>query len=305
MSAHEEAARKAQASHPSLRARFVRGLRGLRNVRGWQRAASWFGGRSTRPFLIQNGRRWFEGNFNSFIDRQVYLFGGYEEEMIDLFLAAIPPDRRRAILDVGANIGTHSLRFAEAFRQVHAFEPNPHVMPALARNVALTGSANITLHPVGLADKSGEFDFYSADRGNAGLGTFSAIEQYDAPLQKVGTAQLEVGDAYLPRHLTEPVDAIKIDVQGFEPNVLTGMRRLLTANRPIVWIEIGNDTLRDAPTLANLAALFPYPIRVSHFVGKSSLLFHSVALNPVDESALPPGNYVIFPDDGAASSAAP
>ena len=89
--------------HPSIQARFVRALRGVTMVRGWRRLASKLAG-SSGQFRVSNRGIWLEGTIDSFIERQAYLYGGYERREIELFLATIPTDRRRTILDIGANV---------------------------------------------------------------------------------------------------------------------------------------------------------------------------------------------------------
>ena len=94
----------------------------------------------------------FAGDLGSYLDRQVYLFGGYESAQIRCFLSRIPAGRHRTILDVGANAGTHSLAFARVFETVLAFEPNPMLWPQFEQNMVLNGLTNVRLHKLGLAD---------------------------------------------------------------------------------------------------------------------------------------------------------
>ena len=100
----------------------------------------------------------------------MYLYGGYEEPQIRSFVNEL--SRRRVILDVGANVGTHSLAFAQAFDTVHSFEPNSSVWSKFERNLDLNGFENVQLHKVGLGDQSGHFPFYNINNDNDGLGTF-------------------------------------------------------------------------------------------------------------------------------------
>jgi hypothetical protein len=70
-----------QESHPaSARARIVRMLRPLRYVRGWPRVAGWLVPPDlSGPFVVSNRGILFAGDLRSYIDRQTYLFGQYEE----------------------------------------------------------------------------------------------------------------------------------------------------------------------------------------------------------------------------------
>lgn len=91
-------------------------------------------------FRVKSEWGWFEGNIESFVDREVYLRGWYESDHIRLFLESLPEERRNVALDIGANVGTHSLAFSRLFKAVHAFDPNPNLWSSFLRNVASTKS---------------------------------------------------------------------------------------------------------------------------------------------------------------------
>jgi FkbM family methyltransferase len=226
--------------HPNTQARLARALRGMACVRGWRRLASKLAGDSG-AFRVSNQGIWLDGEIDSYIERQAYLFGGYERREIELFLATIPAERRRTILDIGANVGTHSLSFARAFANVHSFEPNPLVVDRLRRNVSLNQAGNIHVHQVGLSDEAGMLDLYAPDSGNQGLGTFLETEQYDRALVRIGSAEIVIGDVYVAALAGGgTIDAIKCDVQGFEVPVFRGLTETIERDRPIVWVEIGS-----------------------------------------------------------------
>lgn len=290
-----------QQKHPqSFSLRLIRSLRGLQRVRGWQRIANIVAPqRLCGPFLVANrvnGKQtYFAGDVASFIDRQMYLFGNYEADPISRFLALIPSHRRRVILDIGANVGTHSLAFAHSFTQVHAFEPNSSIWPSFERNVRINGFGNVTLHKLGLADRNEELNLFLIAKTNYGLATFSTIEQYDLPLQKAGTARVARGDQYLSERYVTQIDAIKLDVQGFEPEVLRGLTQTLERDRPFVWFEVGPGTQTKIQTVADVMKLFPYPADFYRFVSHSTSFMNSVSLTRVQANDLPDGDYIVAP----------
>ncbi|MEO6247559.1 MAG: FkbM family methyltransferase [Sphingomicrobium sp.] len=279
---------------PSPLARTARRLRSLHFLPLWHRLVERLVPEDAeRAFLIQNDGLWFKGAMDSFIERQTYLFGQYEAPFITAFLAAIPADRRGCILDVGANVGTHSLAFAKAFAEVHAFEPNPHVFHKLLENLKLNPSLDVSAHMVGLSNTSAVLDFYLTEKENLGLGTFSTVEQYDVPLIKAGTARVERGDDFLKDRLRRKVDAVKIDVQGFEPDVLLGLRNLLAKDRPYVWFEVTEPTLAKFSDQAALSAYFPYKIMLSKFGAQRG----ESPLCPWNRDALVRGDFLASPAD--------
>jgi FkbM family methyltransferase len=291
-------AQHAELHPPSIGARLVRTFRFLRNVRGWERVAAALAPQSrVASFVVANSSGLFAGDLSSFIDRRMYLFGEYEHDLIRDFISAIPEERRGTVLDIGANVGTHSLAFARYFNRVHAFEPNPQLWENFQRNIDLNGLDNVRLHKTGLGDEEAELPFYRIDNNNYGLGTFSNVEQYDLPLREVCRMRVAIGDAYAEVTQIGPVDAIKIDVQGFELKVLAGLARVLERDRPFVWLEVGPDTASTIKTLHSLRKRFPFRNGIYRFEQRRSGVRSSVRLAIAPEGSLVPSDYLIAPAD--------
>ncbi|WP_294016424.1 FkbM family methyltransferase [Sphingomonas sp.] len=281
--------------HPGVAARAVRALRGLRHLRGWASLANRLAGRAG-AFRVANDGVWIEGELNSFVERQAYLFGGYERDEIAAFLSRIPANRRRTILDIGANVGTHTLQFSRAFDAVHSFEPNPLVFGRLQRNLSLNAATNVVPHHLGLGTEPGSFQLYSPAGGNGGLGTLVTTDQYDAPLEAVATVQVEQGDALLARLNVGPVDAIKCDVQGFEISVLEGLQETIRRDRPVLWIELGSGVQIAADEAQRIVALVPERSRFYRITGVRHGATHRLALHEATPDALMGGDYLIVPE---------
>jgi FkbM family methyltransferase len=284
-------------AHPSFRSRFARSFRLFRNVRGWPRLANALADREG-TFTVSNGGVVFSGDLASPIDRHAYLFGGYDLDSIQLFIAACRD--RRLVLDIGANVGNHSMFFASAFKQVEAFEPNSALWSQFERNAALNGPKNIRLHRFGLSDRPGQLPLYTAGEYYHGLGTLIADYPYGQSLDATSIARLEVLDDYLPD--LQP-SAVKIDVQGFEANVLRGMRRILEKSRPVVWTEVGQSTLGVLNTVEQVQQLFPYRIRLEALVREKKRFKRRVRLVPLACDKLRLGDYLIFPDETSNANA--
>ena len=294
----ETAVGELKEQHPRhIGARVVRSLRFLRGVRGWGRVADLIvpldaGG----GFLVENSTGWFSGDLSSFLDRRMYLFGEYEEEAIRAFLSIVPSDRRNVILDIGANAGTHSLAFAPHFAAVHAFEPNPMLWRSFERNIRNNRITNVELHRVAAADSDGEMPFYLTAHKNFGLGTLLPNHKYDLPLEEVGTVNVVHASRYLDAAGIGRVDAVKIDVQGFEREVIRGLAPVLQRERPIVWFEVAAVTGADAGSAAAIKALFPFKGELYRFETQRGILRTTVRLVPASPGALPAGDYLIRPD---------
>ena len=134
--------------------------------------------------------------------------------------------------------------------------------------MTLNNLSDVSLHRLGLADRDDELTFYLIDKNNYGLGTCSTVEQYDLPLKASGKVKVAAGDSFLDSARIGPIDAIKIDAQGFEPEVFRGLRRVLERDRPFVWLEIAvelNPRSIKIDKVASLAALFPYRSELYRF----------------------------------------
>jgi len=125
--------------------------------------------------------------------------------------------RESIFVDIGANIGTHSLKAAFVVGpsgKIISFEPHPRTFYYLNKNIRLNAFDNIETHNCALGDKSGHLNFSNdiADDQNC------IVSSEDI---KVEVKKLE--DAVSPRK----IDLIKIDVEGYELFVLRGGIRLL------------------------------------------------------------------------------
>ncbi len=154
---------------------------------------------------------------------------GYE----DAFGVALLKDVRTAdvVWDVGANIGLYSRKLAEAVGptgQVVAFEPTPSTIEVLREAVA--AYPQVTIVPVALADYSGVAHFSTSEHHQSNTLNTSA-KASDCIEVKV-----EPGDVY---SADQCPDVIKIDVEGFELDVVRGMTRTLAqAKLRSVFIEV-------------------------------------------------------------------
>jgi FkbM family methyltransferase len=246
-------------------------------------------------FRVENRSTWIEGDLSSYLEREIYLYGGHEDLLIEKFLGLAAGSERKIALDIGANIGQHSIIFSEAFDQVHSFEPNPKLWPKFEKNVSLNPNRKISLHKFGLANEKAEIPFYNIDNGNEGLGTFSNIEQYDQPLNRTDTLKVVRGDDFLHEIDVEKVDAIKIDVQGLEGEVLLGLRETIRRSQPVIWLELGAATKMDLSSFESVQRFFPYPVRVFYLDHSVKMMIRGITLTEIKAAELPIGDYIICP----------
>ncbi len=147
--------------------------------------------------------------------------GGYENAFHEAMLARLKAGT--IVWDVGANVGMYSEIFAQAAGpqgQVFAFEPSPRNRAALAANVAALPT--VTIMPMALGATAATMKFLETDIELGDHGVTSRIS--DAGNVEVA---VQTGDALVASAAAPVPHFIKIDVEGFELDVLQGMRALL------------------------------------------------------------------------------
>jgi FkbM family methyltransferase len=182
----------------------------------------------------------------SSLDRLVYLLlhrnglMGLAERR--LFNDLIDPGMH--IVDIGANIGLYTLLLAQLTGpdgRVYAFEPEPTLFRTLRRNCLSNGATQVTTVNCALGCEPGRVTFYRSifNSGDNRLGSFG----WQGQGLEVAVARL---DDVLPSHC---IDFIKIDVQGYEGQVLAGMDKVFAASpRLCIYLEFWPYGLRAAGT---------------------------------------------------------
>ena len=168
------------------------------------------------------------------ICRGISLSGFYELELLHGMqkLAGAPSG---VIVDVGANIGNHTIFFAQRFNQVVSFEPVPENCGILKANLRLNQIKNVTVIEKGLSDQIGEFPLgeCTPETTNQGICFDPNDQARSTRMVPVGKGDEELSKLVL----NGPISLIKIDVEGAEPLVIKGLAQTLKKHKPIVCWE--------------------------------------------------------------------
>lgn len=145
------------------------------------------------------------------------------------------------IFDVGANIGEWTRLASRAFptSKIHSFEPVPATFQKLSENSG--GKQNIQLNNIGLSDAPGELTIHHSADANY-LAT--CVSGFVLPFHGIETQAVKIavtsGDLYCQKNNIPSIDLLKIDVEGYENNVLTGFSGMLSAGKiKIIQFEYG------------------------------------------------------------------
>jgi len=210
---------------------------------------------TTLPFATRIHGLRFEGDAANMIDYHILSRGAFEPGLTCLLGMWGRRHGNGVLLDVGANIGVHTLGCAGSFARVVAVEPYPPVVERLERTLRANGIGNVRVCRTALADSTGTARFKAPVKSNLGTGSIvdAGNEGAEGILEvPVSTGDLLMGDEELP------LAAVKIDTEGAEKQVLAGLAGTMARDRPLVVFEL----LDDSPAAAReLRELFPTDYR--------------------------------------------
>ena len=159
-------------------------------------------------------------------------------------------NKGEVIIDVGANIGGTTLNFAKIVGprgKVYSFEPDPINYKTIKTNVNLNTFENIVLNNLGLGNVAGSFKIFTVDENNKGMNRIVGNKFSGDDYRGIRVITL---DAYFKENDIQSVDLIKIDVEGFEFNVLKGAIEVVKKFHPKFFIELDDSNLREQKSSA-------------------------------------------------------
>ncbi|HTQ50189.1 MAG TPA: FkbM family methyltransferase [Candidatus Acidoferrales bacterium] len=175
------------------------------------------------------------------IDFSIFLLGAFEPSLLAFYQRRIK--RGEIVLDIGANIGAHTLHFARAVApdgRVVAIEATDYAFGKLQANLDLNPALKpyVRAHHALLADsamaqKPAALPASWPLEGGQGLNA-----DHQGKLQSVGEARVLPLDDLVADERLEKVDWIKLDVDGNELSVLRGAKSVLRGLRPRIFMEL-------------------------------------------------------------------
>lgn len=172
------------------------------------------------------------------VEHSLYYFGTYEKGTLHFIRQHLKPGE--VFLDIGANIGLMSLFAAQCAGtqgKVYSFEANPDTAKILRYNIHLNQSHNIEVVEKAIGNAHGSIKIYANWSVNRGGATLIKPKEEGASYQVELTRMDDF--EYLQ---TQPVAMAKIDVEGFELDVLKGMHKLLSRpEAPALIVECSAD----------------------------------------------------------------
>ena len=174
-------------------------------------------------------------NINDWIQQNIFFIGSYEDAELKVLSNHLKPDS--VFIDIGANFGLYSLIASQHISEkgsIISFEPFPENYKSLCTNLSLNNLQRITAENTAVGSETGTLKLYYNSKEN-NLGMVSYIKDQNSDFVIVNKICL---DDYLNSKYLKTITFIKIDVEGFEYDVLQGMKQTLQQYSPIILIEV-------------------------------------------------------------------
>lgn len=199
----------------------------------------------TSPLRVKDCKRGkFQYNPNdTFIGRSLEAYGEYCDFEIDTMAAFLKPDS--IVLDVGANIGTHTVALAKLVPQgkVFAFEPQKRLSNMLETNVFFNKLGNVFLSAAAVGNACGTSEIGDLPPDDREYNFGGQALWYDTDTKS------KIDVVTIDSLKMERVDLIKIDVEGMEVAVIRGAAETISRCEPVLYIENHED---DSSKLASI-----------------------------------------------------
>jgi FkbM family methyltransferase len=180
---------------------------------------------------------------NDLITTRIIENGIYEPLLYEFLCSYLSQIPRANCIDIGANIGNHTLTMSKYSNKVYAFEPVPSTFNILKKNISVNNIDNVIVYQLGLSSRKRKANIEICDRSN--VGTASIVNNANE-----NSAGLEIdlvtGDSLFNQGANTPIDFIKIDVEGHETEALLGLKETIEKFHPTVVVEWNNDRTKQA-----------------------------------------------------------
>lgn len=167
---------------------------------------------------------------NGGVDSEIYADGVYEPEILTIIKDSLKSES--IFVDIGANIGQHSLFASRFAKKVYSFEPIGKIYQQFMESISLNGFDNIQVQNYALGNQEITLPIY----GNANnMGASSVVSTENR--KKIQDIEVKRFDDVSEALGIERVNFIKIDVEGYEFDVLLGAKQSIQKFHPILLIE--------------------------------------------------------------------
>lgn len=172
-----------------------------------------------------------------------YLYFGFKDYSLQNFYSMIKSNE--IVFDIGANIGATTLVFSKIIQQsgkVFSFEPHPGSFEKLKYHVEKNELSNVEIYQVGIGAEKSTQEIFTVNERNSGMNRILLNNKNDY-LNGLKIDLITIDEFVMSNEIKE-IGAIKIDVEGFEFEVLKGAKNTLKQFSPKLFIEIDSNNLK-------------------------------------------------------------
>lgn len=215
-------------------------------------------------YLVNGRHGTFVANRNDkFVGGALITYGEFSELETDFFKSVV--NDKTTVIEVGANIGAHTVWLAKNAKRVIAIEPQPFVYYTLCANIVLNSLQNVECLNIAVGQGSEYISVPKLDQSQ--LSNFGGVELRNFQAKEYAQVPLVSLDEIFVRYGISGQVFLKIDVEGMELEVLKSGTTAIKAIKPFMYVEndrpeksnellayiksLGYLTRRHEPTLFN------------------------------------------------------
>jgi FkbM family methyltransferase len=225
--------------------------------------------------------------------------GDYYESNVIYFLDKLFNEIKRPnFIDIGANYGYFSMRYASKSNSIISFEPVKRSYDILHANVQLNKFQNVFCYRLGLSNFEMDtfINIYNSS-GNNSIYIRKIPQEHQ--LKQIGKEKINLvtlDTFFLKSKCKNRPDIMKIDVEGAELEVLIGSSEIIVKNRPIILVEYSETTSNDAGyEKVRILEFFSDKNYKAYGIPEDPTLFKIIIEN--DILSQPIGNLILMPNE--------
>lgn len=186
------------------------------------------------------------------------------------------------MLDIGANTGYYGILTSYLFPKsnVYSFEPIKKHCEMINESIKINNIKNLHINQIALGYK----EEVNVDIYNAGSGT-SLIKGFTKSDEGITKVNIRTLDSLSDNNQINKIDFIKIDVEGFELQVLKGGEKIIRKNKPILFVEICHTKDGDGKLFINNN--FHQTIEFIESIGYKTYILDKENLNEFNNKSIP------------------
>ena len=187
-----------------------------------------------------------------------YKYAKYRSPELSLISSLVKNNQNS--IDIGANLGLFTFFMSRASKHVFAFEPNPYPLENLKDLV----DSNVTILPIALGNNDGPVEIKIPHHRKGWSSNGASLASKEINDGKIINIQCRKLDSLN----IENVGLIKIDVEGFEIEVIRGAKDTILKNKPVMIIENEIVHTKDTNELFTIMNEFGYDKYICNPIGK-------------------------------------